>query len=92
MFDFKPMDVPEGELKPVERAFLNGIRNLELAIVKISTVWLTALLLIGLFWGVGGYIFYAKIDEYSSSIKTTTQMEVELKYIKEKIERIERGK
>lgn len=90
LFDFKPMELPEGDLKPIERALLTGIRNLEVALVKIASIWITAIFLIGTFWGVGGYIFANKLDEYSSTLKTTTQMEVELKNMKEVITKLEK--
>ena len=90
MFEFDPMQLPEGELKPIERALLEGIRNLEVALVRIASIWVTAIFLIGTFWGIGGYIFSQKLEEYSSNIKTTTQMEVELRNLKERVDRLER--
>lgn len=89
MFEFEPMQLPEGDLRPIERALLEGIRNLEVALVKIASIWVTAIFLMGTFWGIGGYIFSQKLEEYSNNIKTTTQMEVEIRNLKERVVRLE---
>ena len=90
LFEFKPMEIPEGDLRPIERALLSGIRNLEIALVRIASIWITAIFLIGTFWGIGGYMFANKLEEYSNTIKTTTQMEVELRNLKETLVKLEK--
>ena len=52
LLKFKPMQIPIGDLTKTERAFLSGINNLELAIIKITTIWATAIFLIGVMWSV----------------------------------------
>lgn len=93
LFKFDPVEIPvEGELNPLEVALVKSVRNLEMAIVKISTVWITALFVVGAAWGVGGYIFTQKLDEFSAAVKTTVQMEVEIRNMKDRVSRLERGK
>lgn len=90
MFSFTPSDIPlEGELKPLEVAIVKSVRNLELAMIKLSTIWMTVLLIIGVLWGAGGFIFAQKLEEYSATIKTTVQMEVEILNIKERVRNLE---
>lgn len=93
LLKFDPVEIPvEGELKPIEVALIRSVRNLEMAIVKISTIWITALMFVGAVWGVGGYIFTQKLDEFSAAVKTTVQMEVEIRNLKDRVSRLERGK
>lgn len=90
LLKFKPMQIPVGDLTKTERAFLSGINNLELAIIKITTVWATAIFLIGTLWALAGYVFYQKLDEYSANIRTTIQMEVQIQYLNEKVNYLEK--
>ena len=90
LFKFDPVEIPmDGELKPVEAALVKSVRNLEIAIVKISTIWVTALMIVGAVWGVGGYMFTQKLDEFSAAVKTTVQMEVEIRNLKDRVNKIE---
>lgn len=93
LFKFYPVDIPvEGELKPLDVALVKSVRNLEMALVRISTIWITALMIVGAAWGVGGYIFTQKLGEFSAAVKTTVQMEVEIRNLKDRVNRLERGK
>lgn len=90
LFTFDPVEIPiEGELKPVEVALIKSVRNLEIAMVKISTIWVGALVIVGAVWGVGGYVFAQKLEEYSATVKTTVQMEVEIQNIKARLNLVE---
>lgn len=92
LFEFKPMEVPDAELKPVERAFLNGIRNLEVAMVRMGTMWMTLLVLLAAIWGIGGYLFYSKLDEFSTNTRQVTELKIELRYLKENVQELKAKK
>ena len=95
LFKFEPTEIPiTGELKPVEVALIKSVKNLEMAMVRISAIWITALVIIGGMWAAGGYLFAQKLDEYSATVKTTVQMEVEIRNLKDRVSYLElvRGK
>lgn len=93
LFDFAPVDIPiEGELKPIEAALVRSVRNLEISMIKLSTILITAILLASAMWGIGGYVFANKLEEYSSTIKTTVQMEVEIRNLKDRVTSLEQKK
>ena len=61
--EFQPMDVPEDALTPTEKSIINGIRTIEITMLKLTTFLMALFLAGGILCGFLGYYIVEKVAQ-----------------------------